>query len=190
DWSFIIGTLCRYKHSCEWFRREKLYELWKSDTRRGERLLAFDLYEYLYERGVEFHIEPMSASGEADMVSVQAHTEPLIADAKIFNTDGNQGPSYLKKAIRQIYQYTCDYNQADGYLVIFNPSGKLLRLELSSSAGTIPRIIYNLKTIFLLTIDIFPYSESASRRGVPESIVITESQISDVLGASGPLEAP
>jgi hypothetical protein len=40
----------------EWFRKELLYQRWDDDTRRGENALALDLYEYLYEHGIEVYI--------------------------------------------------------------------------------------------------------------------------------------
>jgi hypothetical protein len=131
DRSFVLQTLLRYKHACEWFRRSRLYTLWQEDTRRGERLLALDLYEYLHERGIDFHIEPWSASGEADMVSLQQSNDPLIADAKIFNPEGGKPKSYILRGFHQLYQYTCDYNQSIGYLVIqHEPDALALRVRI------------------------------------------------------------
>jgi hypothetical protein len=177
DRSFVIWSLVRYKHFCEWFRRQKLFQLWENEKRRGERLLALDLYEYLYERGVDFHIEPWSASGEVDMISSQTSQVPLVADAKIFNPESNHGVDYLKRAFRQIYLYLCDYNQSIGYLVIFNTSNKLLRFSLSVESQPLPRLAFNQKTIFFLTLDIFPHAESASRRPATDAFEITEQAI-------------
>lgn len=177
DRNFVLLALIRYKHRCEWFERERLYRLWEENRQRGEHLLAYDLYEYLFEQGIEFQIEPASASGEADMVSSQVSSEPLIADAKVFNPDSGKSKSYIKQAFHQIYRYTCDYNQSIGYLIIFNASQKQLRFALQSTAEPIPRILFNHKTIFFLEIDIFPHSEPASRRKPPEAIEITEQEI-------------
>src|SRR2546425_793424 len=35
DRSFILFALVRYKHLCEWFRRENLYNTWKQYTTKG-----------------------------------------------------------------------------------------------------------------------------------------------------------
>ena len=78
DRNFILYCLERYKRTCEWFERDRLFELWNTETQRGEKQLALDLYKYLFEQGVEFHIEPWSASGEADMVATQASDDPRL----------------------------------------------------------------------------------------------------------------
>ena len=122
DWSFVVATLIRYKHSGEWFRRDNLHQLWTSDSRKGEELLVYDLYEYLYDKGIEFHIEPSSASGEPDAVSAQSRPESFIIEAKVFDPQRNHGSVNIKNGFRQAYRYICDHNEAAGYLVIFNTS--------------------------------------------------------------------
>jgi hypothetical protein len=78
DRSHVLHSLLRYNHACEWFRRQRLYSQWDAETKRGEHLLALDMYEYLHERGIEFHIQPTSASGEPDMIALQSGSrEPL-----------------------------------------------------------------------------------------------------------------
>lgn len=177
DRQYVLYSLLRYKQACEWFRRKALYDLAGSDTRHGEHLLAFNLYEYLHERGLEFSIEPASASGEADMVSIQEGSrEPLIAEAKIFNPDASKGKSYLIRGFHQVHRYTCDYNQAIGYLIIFNTSNRPLRFLLSAVPDVVPRVVYNHKTIFLLEIDLFPHAEPASKRKLPNAMDITEEE--------------
>ena len=143
DQSFVLAALLQYKHRCEWFRRKQLFDMWESDTGRGERSLAMDLYEYLFEHGIDIHIEPSSASGEIDMISLQPTADPLLADAKIFNPDKSKGGSFVVRGFHQIYQYACDYNQSVGYLVVFNTSEAILRFALSSAAEPLPRVLFN-----------------------------------------------
>src|ERR1039458_6983805 len=104
DPQFILGQLVRFKHLCEWFWRDSLFTKWES-SRLGEKALAMRLYEFLFTEGINIHIEPASASGEADMVSSQEGTDRLIADAKIFNPDKSKGKGYIIQGFRQIYQY-------------------------------------------------------------------------------------
>ena len=178
DRLYVLHSLLRYKQTCEWFRREHLFDMAISDTKRGERRLAFNLYEYLHERGLEFSIEPTSASGEADMVAIQQGSrEPLIADAKIFNPGASKGKPYLIRGFHQVYRYTCDYNEPVGYLIIFNMCDRPLRFLLKAASDAIPRVVYNHKTIFLLEIDIYPYAEPASKRGRPDSIDVSEEDL-------------
>jgi len=177
DPRFVLNVLLRFKRTCEWFRRKELYALWEADTRTGEKRLALKLYEYLYEEGVEFSVEPWSASGEADLVASQQSNEPLIADAKVFNPEKGKSKRYLLQGFRQIYQYTSDYNEPIGYLVIFNTSDSQLRFAVGASAEPLPRIVLNNKTIFFLVIDIYPHSLSASKRPQPEIVEMSEGEI-------------
>ena len=173
---FVLGQLIRFKHLCEWFWRDSLFETWES-TRLGEKALAMKLYEFLFMEGIQIHIEPFSVSGEADMVSSQEGADRLIADVKIFNPDKSKGAKYIIQGFRQIYQYTVDYNTAIGYLLIFNTSNKQLRLAVSGSADPVPRVVLNHKTIFFLVIDLYPHETSASKRPQQDVIEITEGQI-------------
>lgn len=177
DQSFVLAALVRYKHLCEWFRRKRLFDGWEEDTARGEHLLAMDLYEYLFEHGIDVDIEPSSASGEVDMISLQRAEDPLLADAKIFNPEKSKSKSYLIKGFHQIYQYACDYNQAVGYLVIFNTSDFILRFALGSEAEPLPRVRFNHKTIFFIVIDIYPHEKSASKKPVPQVVELSEEEI-------------
>lgn len=170
DKGFILSLLRHYKHKCEWFQRDSLYKIWSSDTQRGEKKLALHLYEYLHEHGVEFHIEPSSASGEADLVSSQTRDEPLIADAKIFNGSNKDS---ISKGFRQLYNYTVDYNEPFGFLIIYKTCEEDLKFVLNDTAQRTPFLSHNNKTIFFITIDIFPYNKPASKRGVLHFVEVT-----------------
>jgi hypothetical protein len=45
------------------------------------------------------------------------------------------------------------------------------------SADGIPRLEYNHKTIFLVSIDICEHVGTASTRGIPETVTISESEL-------------
>ena len=173
DSATILTFLIRYKHKSEWFKREELYQFSNDDTKKGEQLLAQNLYEYLFDQGVEFNIESWSVSGEADIVASQSGNERFVADAKIFNPQKSKSISYLSKGFNQIYTYTNDYNQSFGYIVIYKTCEKDLEILLSGQTLTVPFVEYNNKIIYLLTIDIFPHEKSASKRGKLEKITIT-----------------
>lgn len=181
DQRAILALLRRFKHKCEWFRREELYDLYKDESQRGEKKLAERLYEYLYDQGLSFSIEPASASGEADLVSVQTGDDPLVADAKIFDPEASKGKHYIATALNQVYIYTQDYNQSFGYMVIFKTCEDDLRLSLSDITQSTPFITHNNKTIFFVVVDIFPHEKSASQRGKLKSYEITEDYLIDVL---------
>jgi hypothetical protein len=177
DPQFVLGRLIRFKHLCEWFWRDELLKLSHDESRRGEKRLAERLYEFLYTEGLSIHVEPSSVSGEADMVSSQEGPDRLVADAKIFNPDKSKSKGYILQGFRQVYQYACDYNSAIGYLVIFNTSDKQLRFAVSGEAKPLPRVVLNHKIIFIVTIDLYPHEESASRRPQQDFVEITEDEI-------------
>jgi len=183
DQRATLALLRRYKHKCEWFQREHLFSLWESDTTRGEKRLALHLYEYLHDQGLDFVIEPSSVSGEVDLVAAQKSDEPLIADAKIFNPEKGRGKEYIAKGFNQIYRYTLDYNEPFGYLIIYKTCEEDLRFALSQQAQSTPFVVHNNKTIFMLTIDIFPYPTSASKRGVLKTVEITETDLVRIIEA-------
>lgn len=185
DSSFILSLLIKYKHKCEWFQRDSLLAMWESDTTRGEKNLSMHLYEYLYDQGIDFSIEPASASGEADAVSSQRADDPLIADVKIFNPEKGKNKDYIAKGFRQIYDYTLDYNEPIGYLVIFKTSEEELKFSLPNSARSTPFVEYNNKTIYFVVVDIHAYEKTASKRGRLKFIEFTEADLGKGL-SNGP----
>jgi len=169
--TIILNFLISYKWRSEWFHRTNLSEM----ANKGEKVLVKDLYEYLFDRGVEFNIESWSGSGEADIVASQSGNERFVADAKIF--DKAKGIGYLAHAFNQIYTYTNDYNQSFGYIVIYKTCEEDLDLFLSGQTLTIPFVEHNNKIIYLLTIDIFPHKNTASKRGKLKKISVTKEDL-------------
>jgi hypothetical protein len=187
DRNVVLAELIRFKHLAEWFRAKDLWDKWKSDSRSGERHLAFSVYEFLYEQGIDFHIEPASASGEADMVSSQGSATPLVADVKIFDPDSGRNSSYIKKGIHQVFHYLQDFHQPIGYLVVFKGTAKQLDVQISgNSTVEVPFFTVGDKTIFLIQIDIYPHPESASKRPIPEYEVISENELRSEIQANNP----
>jgi len=136
-----------------------------------------NLYEYLHDQGLDFMIEPFSVSGEVDLIAAQKTDDPLIADAKIFTS--RKGKTDFARWFNQIYIYTCDYNEPFGYLIIFKICEEDLRFALTNQTQSTPFVIHNNKTIFLITIDIFPYEAPASKRGLLKAIEINEQDFGD-----------
>ena len=172
----MLALLLRNKHRSEWFHRDHLWNLIEYDPAKAEKSLALDMYAYLHDQGIDFAIEPSSISGEIDLIAAQGTTDPLLADTKIFDA-ASRGKAYIRKAFNQIYTYTQQYNEAFGYLVIFKSTDKDLRFSLSTPSPNIPVIVYNHKTIFLITIDIFPHPKPVSQRAPLSSVEITEEEL-------------
>lgn len=162
----ILERLVRYKHRCEWFEFERLYDIFKQKTdeksRNAEKALAMDLYAYLYEHGIDFYIEPNSVKGSVDLISAQKD-KSFLADAKIFDGASRAKP-YICKGFVQLFTYTKQYNQIFGFLIIYNVSNIDLELELPSSEYQLPYFDYNGKTIYFLTIDVYPNPVPVSQR--------------------------
>lgn len=177
DQRLLLGLLKKYKQKCEWFQRDYLYKLCSNNPSKGEKMLVNYLYKYLHDQGIQFSIEPQSASGEADLVSIQSAEEAIVADAKVFWPERDKGTNYICKGFNQTYLYTTDYNEPFGYLVIFNMAEKDLRFSLENYSLNFPFIVHNAKTIYFITIDLFPHETSASKRGKIKSYIITESDL-------------
>jgi hypothetical protein len=172
----ILTLLKKFKHSCEWFNRAEMFDRFKEDTGSGERVLAVQLYQYLHDQGIQFHIEPQSSSGRVDLISAQSGRDRIVADAKLFNPERSQDRSYIIKGFRQVYDYTKDFNESFGYLVIFKTCEQDLAIPTQRQESTIPFITHNNKTIVLVVIDIFDYPVSASKRGKLQAYEITPQQ--------------
>lgn len=179
DQRAMLTLLLRYKHRCEWFHRNRLWEVVHSDSRRGEKLLALDLYEYLHNQGMDFTIEPSSLSGEIDLIAAQGSDDPLLVDTKIFDAK-DRGKTYIRKGFNQIYTYTQQYNEPFGYLIVYKTTETDLRFALST-AGNIPLVIHNHKVIIIITIDLFPNPKPVSQRSPLTAIEITEQELLQTL---------
>jgi hypothetical protein len=186
DQRAVLGLLRRYKHHCEWFRRNDLLNIFADEKARssesgkksrGEKQLALHLYEFLHSQGLAFSIEPASISGEADLVSAQNSDDPLIADIKVFDPQSGKNKSYLISGFHQVYQYTLDYNESFGYLVIFKTCEEGLAFSSGQQEQSISFVTFNGKTIFFIVIDLFAHEKSASKRGKLKSYVITEQEL-------------
>jgi len=181
DQRAILALLRRYKHKCEWFQRHELHGRWESNTGQGEKMLVYHLYEYLHDQGLDFHIEPVSASGEVDIISAQASEEPLLADAKIFNPGHGADRAYLAAGVKQVYTYAVDFNEPVAYLVVYKTCPEDLRLALSDQSAGTPFLVHNNKTIFVIVIDIYPHEKPASKRGRLKPIEVTEKDLVKVI---------
>lgn len=180
DEGAILAVLRNYKHRTEWFRRGELYEMWAADPKTGEKKLALNLYEYLFDCGISFFIEPESASGRADLVAAQSGDEPLIADAKVFGPK-NRSKAYLAQGVRQLYTYCVDYNEAVGYLVVFKLTERELELALDGDQHGTPFFVFNNKRIFFVVVDIYEHSDPASKRGSLRAIRLTSQYLKTTL---------
>lgn len=169
----VLSLLIKYKRKVEWFERETACAL----AAEGERALAKHLYAYLFDQGLDFHIEPQSASGEADLVSPD-----LVLDAKIFDGDASsRGTRYIKHGVNQLMTYARDFNQLVGYLVIYRTCPEDLQFPFASSDVMVPFVNFGGKTLYLLVVDICSYDRPASKRGALRAHVLDQTDLIAVL---------
>jgi hypothetical protein len=181
DKRMTLLLLKKYKHRCEWFQRASLLTKCMGETQKGEKTLAYDLYQYLHDQGVQFHIEPESASGRPDLISAQTGKDRLVADVKVFNPERGQTTAYIAKGFRQVYDYMKDYTEPFGYLVIFKTCPEDLSIVTEKQESAVPFVMHNNKTIFLLVVDICEYEQSASKRGTLKSYELTPKEFVEAL---------
>jgi hypothetical protein len=177
DQQAILFVLKRYKQRCEWFRSDSLRVKLVEDTQRGEKGLAFDLYEFLHEQGISFYIEPTSASGIADLVAEQVGTDRVVADAKLFWPEKSKGKPYILSAFHQAYTYARDFNEPCAYLVIYKMCSEDINLLLPPMPTLFPCFTVNNKTIFFIVVDLCEHGVPASKRGVLKSYDITAEEL-------------
>ena len=162
----VLYLIERFKLKSEWFRRKELYLLYQRDTSVGEASLDQELRASLFEGGIDYPFsQPLSPSGKADVVALLGSDDPLVLEVKLFDPDRGKGKSHLRQGFHQVLIYANDYNQSVGYLVIFNCSDRQLAIssEEASGAEFPPRIEYGGKTFFVVSIDIHPDTDSASK---------------------------
>lgn len=174
----VLSLLLKYKRRVEWFERESVSTLASS----GERALAKHLYGYLFDQGLSFHIEPQSASGEADLVA-----QELVLDAKVFDA-GRRGTAYIRSGVHQLLTYARDFHQPVGYLVIYRTCPEDLQFSFERSDALVPFIQLAGRTLYLLVVDICEHEASASKRGTLRTCEIQESElrelVSDAVGSA------
>jgi hypothetical protein len=151
----VLSLLVKYRRTVKWFERDAIVAIAKDD----ERKLAKHLYAYLFEQGMEFHIEPQSASGEADLVAPE-----LVLDAKVFDGE-RRGTSYIASGLHQVHTYARDFNQEVGYLIVYKTCPETLDFPFAAAGQIAPYVTAAGKTIYIFVIDICQHQVSASKRG-------------------------
>lgn len=177
----LLGLLLKYKHRSEWFRKYRLRDIatngleYKKDG--GERALAIDLYEYVFDQGVDFSIEPKSASGEADLIGRDSEGRHIVIDAKYISPSDT--PSEIKKKLsvgfHQVARYCEDHNESYGYLVPYINHRKSLRLPLEEIDG-FRYLTVKGKVIYYIPVDIGDHP-SASQSGPADEIDISKDEL-------------
>jgi hypothetical protein len=118
----ILAMLTRYKQRCEWFSPKYLMGIIESRTGQVEKALKIDFYSYLFDRGLDFAIDPKSPSGkgEVDVLSARfPDGRRLVLEAKVF--DGKErDEDWVRKGLPQAAWYARDWAEPRAYLVVYN----------------------------------------------------------------------
>jgi hypothetical protein len=137
--NIVLALLAKYRQRAEWFRRAFLRTLAvpNGEARGGERALAMDLYEYLLDQGVEFFVEPVSGSGEPDIVLREPAGKYVVLDAKYIKEDDSASVIKRKLAagFHQVARYCDDYQEPAGHLVVFSESRRRISPDLEDADG-------------------------------------------------------
>lgn len=169
----VLSLLLKYKRHVEWFEREEVRAL----VLKGERAVARHMYAYLFDQGLEFHIEPQSVSGEADLVA-----QELVLDAKLFDGDSSRhGKRYVLSGVNQLLTYTRDFFQQVGYLVVYRICPEDLQFSFARSDMLVPFMVIDGRIIYFLVVDVCEYGASASKRGPLKAHVIDEDDVRTII---------
>ena len=166
DGGNVLHLIERFKLKVEWFRQSELYDLYKDNTVVGEARLDRELRASLFEGGIDYPFsEPSSPSGKADVIALLGSDDPLVLEVKVFDPEHSKNKNHLRQGFHQVLRYANDYNQNSGYLVIFNCSDRRMVISSGEASETEfpPRIVYGGKTFFVISIDIRPSTDPASK---------------------------
>jgi len=182
----LYAVLQKYKQRSEWFSRIRLQEIADDglEGRTGERALALDLQEYVLDQGVEFVVEPVSASGEADLILRDSEGRYIIIDAKYVPADATRSRVLERVAsgFNQVFRYCDDFNEREGFLVVFTRISSKVRLELEESDG-FHFLELGGKIIYYLPVSIADL-RSASAEGRAKEVLISAKELVDTIAGS------
>jgi hypothetical protein len=158
--------LNRYKARCMWYDRERLLELVeRNPTRRREDVLTRDLARYLFDNGISVLYRVRRGVHEFDLIGECSQAQ-IFLEVKTYKDSRNTRRT-LVNGVAQLHAYLTGLEAHDtlvqeAYYVVYRLGGPLYDL---------PReIATNRLTIYPMTIDLGPSSESGRRQ--PRPIVL------------------
>jgi hypothetical protein len=130
----VNGLLIKYKQNVEWFQQEKVRGIAENgyEGMNGEKALALHLQQYVFNQGVEFSVEPTSASGEVDLLLRDANGQYTIIDAKYVKSKSSITRKIVE-GFNQVARYCDDYNQPQGFLAVFVNDDISIRVDLEQN---------------------------------------------------------
>lgn len=175
----IYSILLKYKQRSEWFRKNRLREFAENglEGKKGEVALAIDVQEYILDQGVEFFVEPASASGEVDLVLKSSEGRYIIVDAKYVKNESNRSSVLSKPSsgFHQVARYCNDFDVSEGFLVNFVANTTRIRLGLDT-LDSFPYLNVGNKIIYYIEVNIAE-EPSASKSGKATEIELSKEEL-------------
>lgn len=175
----IYSILIKYKQRSEWFRKNRLREYAEIglEGKKGEVALAIDVQEYILDQGVEFFVEPASASGEVDLVLKSSEGRYIVVDAKYVKNESSRSSirNKLASGFHQVARYCNDFDVSEGFLVNFVANTTRIRLALDT-LDNFPYLEVGNKIIYYIEVNIAD-ELSASKSGKATEIELTKDEL-------------
>lgn len=153
----LLETALRYKQRSEYFHRKRLRDLADGTAGglTGERALARDLYEYVFDRNLEFTIEEDTGGGWPDLVMRTPTGGFGVLDAKYLK-EGTLSAfrNALARGFHQVARYCATKNESWGVLAAYLNTEQYPAPELERADG-LAFLTINSVRIYFVMIDIF-----------------------------------
>lgn len=183
DRNSIYFILTKYKQRSEWFRKNRLRDFAENglENVQGEKALVVDVKEYVLDQGVEFFVEPTSASGEPDIIIKSPDGSYIVIEAKYIKENSDRSDILTKMAsgFHQTYRYCNDFNVGCGFLVNFVADKKRISIDLEIQDG-IPFLQIGNKTVYYIEV-VIADEPSASKSGKAVEVTIKKEELKDTI---------
>jgi hypothetical protein len=155
--------LSRYAQRSALFDRDSLHDTWEETrpARKGEHVLAQNMYRYLFDHHLTFAVEPKTDAGRTDLLALDDE-ENYVVEVKVF-TD-NDEPASVPNWVSQLHAYAEDHDSASAFLVVFNTQGRQIRLPSQVTTAEFGGLGGRQRVYDFVVVDICPNHPSASKR--------------------------
>ncbi|WP_030274520.1 hypothetical protein [Streptomyces sp. NRRL B-24484] len=183
--SSVVYTLRRYVYLTERFYRTELDAKFQNRTSTGEELYNDHVQEFMFrDAGYITSAKQRSASGEADLVGELDGEDPIILDGKLFKGD----LKYLARGVRQVYEYAVDHGKHIAYLVVFNRTDRILKID-GDGAAQLPYFQIADVQVHVVVIRALPPQTTASKMSTAKVATLTREQVREEINSEEELEA-
>ncbi len=178
-----LDLLERYVRRVEMFTGKDLFLRYKADSARSEETLTDDLKLYLYDGGIECPISPKSSSGIADIGAELESENAILLEVKIVDPERQYGKGRVLDGVRQIAAYTRTYSKPMGYLVVFVVGNVRVHFADIKDGGWPPAITHDGRKFFLVTVQMWGDTPSASISTPAKEIEVTSAELLAAIAA-------